>query len=87
MKLNLVPEATRLVKARLKSGRYASPEDVVLAALQLLMQQPDDQFAAGELRKLLDVADQDIERGNVLDGEQVLREFRVLRARARSKAG
>lgn len=87
MELSLGPHAEKLIRAKMKSGEFATPEDVVLAALRLLMQKPDDEFAPGELRALLDVADEQIDRGEVLDGEKVLRELRELRAQSRSKAG
>jgi antitoxin ParD1/3/4 len=88
MKITLGPDAQRIIEARMKTGAYAKPEDVVLAALQSLAGEPaGEAFAPGEMDELLAVANDQIDRGDVLDGEQVLLELRELRNRSRSKAG
>jgi antitoxin ParD1/3/4 len=85
MNLSLPPRIQRLIEDRVKSGKYGSPEDVVAAAVAHLDQQEAlGEFGAGELDRLLQEGE---ESGPPLDGEQVLAEFRALRAGDPSKAG
>jgi putative addiction module CopG family antidote len=68
MKLSLPLPIQALIDEQVKSGRYASPEDVVAAAVLMLEQQKKlDEFATGELDALLAEGERDIERGDVLD--------------------
>lgn len=54
MKLVLNPEVQKLIAERVESGKYASPEDVIAAALVVLDQQERfGDFAPGELSALL----------------------------------
>lgn len=76
MSVVLNPETLRLIEDRLGRGGYASADDVVRAALASLDQHAD--FEPGELDRLLAVADAEIERGDVFDGEQVFQEIRAL---------
>ncbi len=66
----------------MRSGSYLTAEDVVVAGLAALSQQERmSQFSPGELDELLAVADSEIERGEVLEGEEVFRELRGLGTR------
>jgi Arc/MetJ-type ribon-helix-helix transcriptional regulator len=76
MSVVLNPETLRLIEDRLRRGGYANADDVVRAALASLDQQTE--FEPGELDTLLAVADAEIDRGDVLDGEQVFSEIRRL---------
>ena len=76
MSVALKPETLRLIEERMRRGGYASADEVVRAALASLDQHAD--FEPGELDRLLAVADAEIDRGDVLDGEQVFREIRGL---------
>jgi hypothetical protein len=76
----------------MKRGGYATPKDVVLAGLALLEQHDRvGDFAEGQLDALLVVADAEIARGEVVDGEEVFRELRGLgtaaKRRRRTRAG
>ncbi len=85
MSMSLNPETQRLVEDRMKRGGYASPDDVILAALASLERQETcGDFAAGELDDLLAEGERS---GEALDGEQVLTELRELRSRHANKAG
>ena len=54
MAITLSPKARKLLNERLKSGRYASPEEVLLAALASLRHQEEmGDFAPGELERLV----------------------------------
>jgi len=78
----------KLLKKRMKQGGYRNPDDAVRAGLVYLEQvEHQDDFAPGELDKLLAVADAEIERGEVLDGEEAFRARRRRRAQRAKKAG
>lgn len=77
MHMALTPELQKLIERRVKSGKYATPEDVVAAALHSLDQDEKmEEFEAGELDRLLAEGENS---GEALDGETVLAELRKLR--------
>jgi antitoxin ParD1/3/4 len=81
MNLAIAPELQKLIEQRIKSGRYATPEDVMAAALCSLDQDEKlGQFEPGELDRLLEEGENS---GEPLDGEQVLAELRNLRSKNR----
>lgn len=74
MNLLLGPEMQKLIDERVKSGRYATPEDVVAAALLTLDQQEQfGDFASGELDELLAEGERSIKRDGTLDGNEAFR--------------
>ena len=82
--MNLTPDVQKLIDERVKSGKYATPEDVVLAALLTLDQQEQfGDFAPGELAELLGKGERSIARDGTLDGEEAFRKRRERRTRAR----
>ena len=84
MQLNVGPKTQKLIKDRMKKGRYESPEAVVLAALSSLEQQESfGDFEPGELDKLLAQGERS---GKPIPAEEVFRELRELGKR-KSKAG
>ena len=87
MNLSLDPEVTKLIEERVKSGKYATPEDVIAAAVLTLDQQerPGD-FAPGELDELLAEGERSIEQEGTLDGEDAFRLRRRRRAQPRNQA-
>ena len=71
MDLSLTPDVQRLINERVNSGKYATAEDVVAAAIMVLDQQEQfGDFEAGELDDLLAEGERSIERDGTLDGEQ-----------------
>jgi Arc/MetJ-type ribon-helix-helix transcriptional regulator len=76
MNLSLNPEIQKFIDERVKSGAYATPEDVVAAALLL------GDFAPGELDLLLAKGEQSIASDGTLDGDQA---FQIRRERRSSK--
>jgi len=81
MKLALDANAQSLIAERVKSGRYATPEDVITAALHALEHDEHaGEFAAGEWDALLAEGEAS---GAALDGNAVLAELRALRVSAR----
>ena len=82
MNLALDVDAQSLIAERVKSGRYATPEAVVTAALHALEHDEHaGEFAAGEWDALLAEGEAS---GEALDGETVLAELRTLREAARA---
>jgi antitoxin ParD1/3/4 len=79
MNIALSPKTRKLLEHRMKRGKYRSADEVVRAGLAYLEQQEHvGDFAPGELDKLLEPALQEIERGELLDGETVFDEIRQL---------
>ena len=77
------PKSRKLVEDQVKSGRYASPQDVLAAALISLEQQEHaDEFEAGELDALIDVGRSQTDLGQWIDAEDVFREIDSLRDQA-----
>lgn len=77
MSVILNDRTQRLIEEQLGRGGYATPDDVVQAALASLNQQQNlGGFAPGELDALLALGEADIERGDLLDGDQALAERR-----------
>jgi putative addiction module CopG family antidote len=89
MKLSLPPEVEELIAKRVGAGAYATPEEVVSAGVRALEQQESfGDFVPEELDELLAEGERDIERGDVLDADEVFAELRRMsEQRRRSKAG
>src|SRR3954454_25028553 len=82
MKITLPPKARKLVNERLKSGRYGSPEEVVLAGLASLRRQEElGGFSPGKLERLVAEGEASIEREGTVSADEV---FSALRQRARA---
>ena len=73
MRIMLGPDAQRLIEQKLTTGRYASVEDVVLAALQALSMIADDDFPPGELAGLIERGEASIRTHGTLDGQEAYR--------------
>jgi Arc/MetJ-type ribon-helix-helix transcriptional regulator len=81
MKLTLPSQTRKLIEQRVRSGKYATAEQVVVAAVSQLDQQEQlGDFEPGELDRLLAIGEKS---GRPLDGGKVLSEFRKLRDRRR----
>ena len=79
MNIVLGEQTQRLLEERMKKGGYRTPEEAVRAGLTSLEQRErEGEFETGELASLLAVADAEIERGELIDGEDVFREIREL---------
>jgi antitoxin ParD1/3/4 len=88
MNLALSEETQKLLEERMRKGGYSTPEDAVRAGLAYLEQRErDGEFGAGELAQLLAVADAEIERGELIEGEAVFEEIRALSKAHRKTAG
>lgn len=85
MNLSLDPKVMKLIEERVKSGQYASAEDVVAAALVTLDQgERLGDFDKGELDELLAEGEQGLEQEGASDA--VFRARRARRARKRNQS-
>ncbi|HYE20884.1 MAG TPA: hypothetical protein VEA69_20730 [Tepidisphaeraceae bacterium] len=80
MELAIPPDTQRLIEEHVRTGRFASAEDFVAAAVAAFDRNAPGEFTPGELDALLAEG----EASESLDGDAVLKEFR--RA-VRGKAG
>jgi Arc/MetJ-type ribon-helix-helix transcriptional regulator len=80
MNLDLPAKIQKLIKDRVKSGKYPRPEDVVAAAVSSLDQQESfGDFSPGELDGLLAEGEKDITNGDVIGAGKAFKELRRLR--------
>ena len=87
MNLTLDPNVQKLIDDRVRSGEYATAEDVVAAAVSTLEQQERfGDFEPGELDALLAEGERSIEENGTLDGEEAYQLRKERRARSRNSA-
>jgi antitoxin ParD1/3/4 len=76
MNISLTPELESFVDSKVASGRYQSASEVVRAGLRLLEQSEQDREAAlAEVRQKIQLGLDQIQRGEVFDGEAVFDEL------------
>ncbi len=88
MKITLKPAQEKFIQEQLERGRFANAEQVIDAAFQLLENLNDDYLQwVEETRQKVEVAMAELEKGEGLDGETVVREIleRFKEARTQSK--
>ncbi|MBW4695127.1 MAG: type II toxin-antitoxin system ParD family antitoxin [Lyngbya sp. HA4199-MV5] len=73
MSIVLKPEHEQLVQAQLATGKYATADDVIIAALKLL--EREQQLEA--LRQKIAIGTDQIQRGQVVDGETVFAQLQA----------
>jgi len=85
MNLTLKPELTEFIQQEILTGKYASPEEAIEAALNLLKSKSATDRAkltlrerlATELREKIDSAAAQLDRGEGLNGEDVIAGLRA----------
>ena len=87
MNVNLTPELERLIRDKVASGLYNNQSEVVREALRLLEEQDRlRELHVARLRAALAEGLEQADRGETLDGEEVIREMReFLRERRRAR--
>lgn len=76
MNISLTPELEQFVQKKVRSGRYLSASEVVREALRLLEERDlVQQMKLETLRQELRVGIEQIERGDVVEGEAVFAEL------------
>jgi antitoxin ParD1/3/4 len=82
MNVQLRPDLERFIEEQVKAGHFTSPSQVVEAGIARLMLDTDpangacEDFAPGEMDQILAIANEQIDRGEVLDGETVFDDIR-----------
>jgi antitoxin ParD1/3/4 len=76
MNLTLKPELENFIHQEILAGRYASPDEAIEAALNLLQSKNAIDRLATELRTQIDSAAAQLDRGEGLDGESVIANLR-----------
>ncbi|BAU15144.1 hypothetical protein LEP3755_57010 [Leptolyngbya sp. NIES-3755] len=76
MNVSLTPELEKLVQDKVRSGRYLSASEVVQEALRLLEERDrTQQIKLDALRRDLQVGIAQIDRGEIIDGEEAFAEI------------
>jgi antitoxin ParD1/3/4 len=77
MNVSLTSEMEKFIGRQVKSGQYQTASEVVRDALRLLKDREQlRQIKLEELRKEIQIGIDQIERGDVVDGEKVFEEIR-----------
>ena len=75
--VNLTPELEKLIRDKVKSGLYNNQSEVVREALRLLAEQDElRQAHLARLRAALAEGLEQADRGQLLEGDEVIREMR-----------
>jgi antitoxin ParD1/3/4 len=77
MNLTLKPELENFIQQEILAGKYASPDEAIEAALNLLQSKHATDRLATELRSQIDSAAAQLDRGEGLDGEAVIANLRA----------
>jgi antitoxin ParD1/3/4 len=77
MNLTLKPELAEFIQQEILTGKYASLEEAIEAALNLLKSQSATDRLATELREKIDSAATQLDRGEGLNGEDVIAGLRA----------
>lgn len=77
MNVSLSPELERLIEEKVKSGMYNSASEVIRAGLRLMQEQDElRQMRLRELQRDVKKGLDQIERGEVVEGDEVFQELR-----------
>lgn len=77
MNIQIKPELEQIIQAQIATGRYTNPEDVISKALKLLLEWDQGyQNWVEETREKVDVAIEQLDRGEGIDGEVVISQLR-----------
>ena len=72
MNLLLKPEHQKLIEEQLSTGRYANPDEIIAEALELLNKRDQYQEWSEEIGRKIDIAAQQLDRGEGIDGESAI---------------
>lgn len=88
MNVSLTPELEQFIQSQLESGKFTSVDEVIAAGIKLLEER--ERIYKGrfeELRKEIMIGIEAADRGELIDGETVLRELREKLQRRRQQSG
>jgi antitoxin ParD1/3/4 len=81
-------ELEQIIQAQIATGRYANPEEVISKALRLLLEwEKGYQVWVEETRSKVEVAIEQLDRGEGIDGEVVMEQLRDKLRKAREAQG
>ncbi|MEZ2276988.1 MAG: type II toxin-antitoxin system ParD family antitoxin [Microcoleus sp.] len=84
MNITLKPEQSELIQQKLNSGKYNNAEEVIAEALQLLYQRDREyETWVEETRGKVDVAIDELRRGEGIDGNVVVAQLKEKLRQAR----
>ena len=84
MNIRLKPEDEQFIQGQIAQGKYENPEEVISKALKLLEESEKDyQEWVEETRQKVEVAVEQLERGEGIDGEVVVERLREKLRKAR----
>ena len=87
MNVTLRPDLQAFLEEKLRSGQYATAEDVIRAGLAALKQHESfGDFAPGELSELIAEGEKSLDEAGTLDAEEALRLRRADRRRKQGHA-
>jgi len=88
MNIQIKPELEQIIQAQIATGRYTNPEDVITKALKLLLEWDKGyQNWVEETREKVDVAIEQLDRGEGIDGDVVISQLRDKLRQAREIQG
>lgn len=88
MNIQLKPELEQIIEAQIATGRYANPEEVIGKALKLLSEwEKGREQWVEETRHKVEVAIEQLDRGEGIDGEVVVERLRSKLRQAREAQG
>ena len=88
MNIQIKPELEQIIQAQIATGRYTNPEDVITKALKLLLEWDKGyQNWVEETREKVDVAIEQLDRGEGIDGDIVISQLRDKLRQAREIQG
>ncbi|GAX42877.1 hypothetical protein NIES4075_38820 [Tolypothrix sp. NIES-4075] len=88
MSISLTPELEQFIQSQIASGKYTSTEDVIIAGIKLLEER--ERIYKGrfeELKREIAIGVEQLERGEVIDGEIVFRQLEQKLQQRRQQAG
>ncbi|MEZ2303172.1 MAG: type II toxin-antitoxin system ParD family antitoxin [Microcoleus sp.] len=86
MNITLKPEQSELIQQKLNSGKYNNAEEVIAEALQLLYQRDREyETWVEETRGKVDVAIDELRRGEGIDGDVVIAQLKEKLRQARQE--
>jgi len=75
MTLTLTPEQEKFIAERMNKAEYSSPEKVLEEGLRLIQVKEEYERRRAELRRELQIGVDQINRGEVIDGEEAFKEI------------
>ncbi|QMS88761.1 type II toxin-antitoxin system ParD family antitoxin [Nostoc edaphicum CCNP1411] len=88
MNIQIKPELEQIIQAQIATGRYSNPEEVISKALKLLLEwEKGYQQWVEETREKVEVAIDQLDRGEGIDGEVVVEQLREKLRKARELQG